>query len=126
METPTFTLEEFTTRIGAAIASDGSLRNVWVTAETSDVRRAAHCYLELIQKQPSTGEPVARVRATIWRSAFVRIDADFMAATGSYLASGMKVRVLVSANYHPSYGLSLNITDIDPAYTVGDLMRLRM
>ena len=38
----------------------------------------------------------------------------------------MKVRVLVSVNYHPSYGISLNITDIDPAYTMGDLMRLRL
>lgn len=97
-----------------------------MTAETSDVRRAAHCYLELIQKHPTTGEPVARVRATIWRSAFARIESDFMAATGSRLASGMKVRVLVSVNYHPAYGLSLNITDIDPVYTMGDLVRLRM
>lgn len=126
MTTETLTLEEYTARLSALIASDTSLRGVWVTAETSDVRRALHCYLELIQKNPSTGEPVARVRATIWRSAFARIDADFTAATGSRLASGMKVRVLVTANYHPAYGLSLNITDIDPAYTMGDLMRLRL
>lgn len=126
MTTETLTLEEYTARLSALIASDTSLRGVWVTAETSDVRRALHCYLELIQKNPSTGEPVARVRATIWRSAFARINADFTAATGSRLASGMKVRVLVTANYHPAYGLSLNITDIDPAYTMGDLMRLRL
>lgn len=122
----TLTLEEFTSRISALIASAPSLRGVWVTAETSDVRRATHCYLELIQKNPTTGEPVARARATIWRSAFSRIDADFASATGSRLASGMKVRVLVTANYHPAYGFSLNITDIDPAYTMGDLMRLRL
>ena len=126
MTTDTLTLEEFTARLSSLISSDSSLRNVWVTAETSDVRRAAHCYLELIQKHPTTGEPVARVRATIWRSAFARIESDFMAATGSRLASGMKVRVLVSVNYHPAYGLSLNITDIDPVYTMGDLVRLRM
>jgi len=126
MTTDTLTLEEFTARLSSLISSDASLRNVWVTAETSDVRRAAHCYLELIQKHPTTGEPVARVRATIWRSAFARIESDFMAATGSRLASGMKVRVLVSVNYHPAYGLSLNITDIDPVYTMGDLVRLRM
>lgn len=124
--TDTITLEEFTSRLSGLIASASSLRNVWVTAETSDVRRAMHCYLELIQKNPSTGEPIARVRATIWRTAFARIESDFMAATGSRLASGMKVRVLVSANYHPAYGLSLNITDIDPVYTMGDLVRLRM
>ncbi len=122
----TLTLEELTSRLSGVIASESSLRNVWVTAETSDVRRAMHCYLELIQKDPLTGEPVARIRATIWRSALARIDADFAASTGNRLASGMKVRVLVSVNYHPSYGLSLNITDIDAAYTMGDLMRLRL
>ncbi len=120
------TLEELTGRISSLVNSAASLRNVWVTAETSDVRRAGHCYLELIQKNPLTGEPVARARATIWRSNFARIDADFLTATGQRLDSGMKVLVQVSANYHPSYGLSLNITDIDPVYTMGDLMRIRM
>ena len=126
MTTDTLTLGQFTSRLSSLISSEPSLRNVWVTAETSDVRRNMHCYLELIQKDPVTGDPVARARATIWRSAFARIESDFMAATGSRLASGMKVRVLVSANYHPAYGLSLNITDIDPVYTMGDLLRLRM
>ncbi|MDE7145759.1 MAG: exodeoxyribonuclease VII large subunit, partial [Duncaniella sp.] len=111
------TLEELTGRILSLVNSAPSLRNVWVTAETSDLRRAGHCYLELIQKNPLTGEPVARARATIWRSVFARIDADFFTATGQRLDSGMKVLVQVSVNYHPSYGLSLNITDIDPVYT---------
>lgn len=120
------TLEEFTSRLGGVINTAPSVRGVWVTAETSDVRRSGHCYLELIQKHPLTGEPVARVRATIWRSALARIEADFMAATGSRLESGMKVMVLATASYHPAYGLSVNITGIDPSYTLGDLLRRRM
>ena len=56
----TLTLEELTSRLSGVIASESSLRNVWVTAETSDVRRAMHCYLELIQKDPLTGEPGVR------------------------------------------------------------------
>ena len=51
MTTDTLTLEEFTSRLSSLISSEPSLRNVWVTAETSDVRRAMHCYLELIQKK---------------------------------------------------------------------------
>lgn len=120
------TLEQFAGRLSRLVASEPSLRGVWVTAETSDLRRGAHCYLELIQKHPATGEPVARLRATIWRSTFAALDDAFARATGSRLASGMKVRVLLSANFHPAYGLSVNITDIDPAYTMGDLMRIRM
>ena len=96
------TLEELTSRISALIAPEQSLRNVWVVAETSDLRRAGHCYLELIQKHPRTGEPVARMRATIWRTALARIDADFMSSTGSRLDSGMKVRVLLPCMEIPS------------------------
>ena len=59
MNSETLTLEELTSRPGAVLASEPSLRNVRVTAETSDVRRAMHCYLELVRKNPSTGEPVA-------------------------------------------------------------------
>ena len=119
------TLEQFNNLIAEVVASAPSLRSAWVTAETSDLRRNGHCYLELIQKNPATGDTIARARATIWRTTFQRLDADFFMATGTRLDSGMKVMVKVTANYHPAYGLSLNITDIDPAYTMGDLMRLR-
>ncbi len=119
------TLEQFNNLIAQVVNSAPALRSAWVTAETSDLRRNGHCYLELVQKHPSTGETIARARATIWRSTFQRIDADFFMATGTRLDSGMKVMVKVTANYHPAYGLALNITDIDPAYTMGDLLRLR-
>ncbi|MCM1520162.1 MAG: exodeoxyribonuclease VII large subunit [Lachnoclostridium sp.] len=119
------TLLQFNTLLSEVIASAPALRSAWVVAETSDLRRSTHCYLELIQKNPDTGETVARARATIWRTTFQQIDADFYMATGQRLDSGMKVMVKVSANYHPAYGLSLNITAINPSYTLGDLMRLR-
>ncbi len=122
---PSLTLEQFNNLIAEVVASAPALRCAWVTAETSDLRRNGHCYLELIQKNPNTGETIARARATIWRTTFQRLDADFFMATGTRLDSGMKVMVKVTANYHPAYGLSLNITDIDPTYTMGDLLRLR-
>ncbi|MCH5326134.1 MAG: exodeoxyribonuclease VII large subunit [Duncaniella sp.] len=122
----TITLKQFTDRIASIINTDASLHGVWITAETSDVHRSGHCYMELVQKHPSTGEVIARLRGTIWRNALARIDAEFEAATGQRLASGMKVMVYASASFHPAYGLSVNITDIDPIYTLGDLMKLRL
>lgn len=119
------TLEEFTSRLAGAINGADGLSGVWVAAETSDVRRTGHCYLELVQKHPLTGDPVARLRATIWRSTFARLDADFTRATGQPFGSGLKVLVKVTASFHPAYGLSANITEIDPSYTVGDLVRRR-
>ena len=124
MEQP-ITLEEFTARIARAVNGAPGLTGVWVAAETSDVRRSGHCYLELVQKHPLTGDPVARMRATIWRNTLTHIDSVFTRATGQRLESGIKVMVRVTASFHPAYGLSANITEIDPSYTLGDLVRRR-
>lgn len=120
------TLSELNLRVAKILASDHGLNGVWVTAETSDVRAAGgHCYMELIQKNPETGIPVAKSRAVIWASTFSRLSAAFYAATGSRLQSDIKVMVRVSVNFHSVYGFSLIITDIDPDYTIGDLVRRR-
>ncbi|MEY8703368.1 exodeoxyribonuclease VII large subunit, partial [Francisella philomiragia] len=44
----------------------------------------------------------------------------FSQATGETLKTDMKVLFKVAVNYHTSFGLSLNIIDIDPAFTLGD------
>ncbi|MDE6178802.1 MAG: exodeoxyribonuclease VII large subunit [Duncaniella sp.] len=120
-------LKEFADRISAIVNGEPSLRGVWVTAETSDVRRnGGHCYLELVQKNPATGSVEAKMRANIWRSVLPGIDAAFEGAAGQRLASGMKIMACLSASFHPAYGLSLNITAVDTAYTMGDLMRRRL
>ncbi len=120
------TLFELNARVGWALASAAGLSNVWITAETSDVRRSGpHCYLELIDKDPGTGIPRARARANIWGSHFDRLNAEFRAATGSDIKSDIKVMVLGTVTFHTVYGLSVNITGINPEYTLGDLLRRR-
>lgn len=102
-----------------------ALRARWVTAETVDVRRSGpHMYLELIEKDPS-GATVARLGAAVWGSTLPRLDAIFYAATGARIATGMKVMVCLSATFHPLYGLRAVVTNINPEYTLGDLMRRR-
>ncbi len=119
-------LEQFTSRVLQALAADPLLREQWVVAETVEVRLSGgHCYLELIEKDPS-GKTLARARATIWASHYYRLAAKFQGATGQPFGSGMKVMVRVTAAYHQVFGLSLNITDIDPSYTMGSLMRARL
>ncbi len=120
------TLLQLNERVTATLAATPSLSGVWVTAETSDVRSSGgHCYMELIDKDPATGRARARLRATIWAARFARLNEVFRAATGSGITSDIKVMVCLSVSFHPIYGLSANITDIDPTYTVGDLLRRR-
>ncbi len=103
-----------------------SLRDVWVAAELSDVRTSGgHCYMELIEKNGSTGQTIARLRGIIWAGTYMRLAADFLLATGQRLASGMKVLVKGSVNNHAAYGISFIITDIDASYTLGEAERRR-
>lgn len=100
----------------------------WVTAETVDVSRnsrSRHCYLELVETDAHSRQPVARARATIWNYLYPAIDNKFRQATGVSLHSGIKVMVLVEVQMHKLYGLSLLIKDIDPTYTLGDLAKNR-
>ncbi len=116
-------------RLNRAIAgylSQPSLTDVWVVAELMDVREnRGHCYMELVEKHPDTGAVTARMRAAIWASNYGRISASFRAATGQSLTSGLKVLLCGTVNYHPAYGLSLVISDIDPSYTMGEAERKR-
>lgn len=126
MKENAISLLELNRRVGAALSIAPCLDNVWITAETSDLRSTGgHCYMELIQKD-SSGAPVARCRAVIWASAFSRLSAKFVEATGTRLRSDMKIMARVCVSFHAVYGFSLVINDINPEYTVGDLARRRM
>ena len=119
-------LLQLNSRISAVVAADSALRDVWVVAETGDLRvSGGHCYLELIEKDPVSGRPVARLRAIIWASQYARIAAEFVAATGQQLVSDLKVMVRVTVNFHPAFGLSAVISEINPEFTCGDLIRRR-
>ena len=101
----------------------------WVRAEMSDVRTNAssgHCYLEFIEKNPITGQLVARARGSIWAKTFRMLKPYFEMETGQMFASGLKVLVKVSVEFHELYGYSLTVLDIDPTYTLGDMLRKRM
>lgn len=96
---------------------------VWICAEVGEIkenRYSGHCYMELIEKGDNDGTPKAKASAAVWRSRWGMLSAHFQAATGEPLSAGMKVLLKVSVTFHESYGLSLVVNDIDPAYTIGE------
>lgn len=98
---------------------------VWVIAEISDynLNRSGHCYMELIEKDSVSDKIIAKCRATIWAFTFRTIKAYFESTTSETLRAGLKVLFKASIEFHEVYGFSLNIQDIDPQYTLGDLAR---
>ncbi|MDR2806101.1 MAG: exodeoxyribonuclease VII large subunit [Dysgonamonadaceae bacterium] len=99
----------------------------WLMAETSDVRlnKNGHCYLEFIEKNVHDNNLVAKARGYIWSNTFQALRPYFEAKTGQAFVSGIKVLVRVSVEFHPVYGFGLNVYDIDPAYTTGDMQQRR-
>ena len=100
---------------------------VWVSAEIAEIKinYSGHCYLELVEKGSADGLPTAQARAVIWRNQFPRISTRFESETGRRLAAGIRLLAKVLVSYHELYGFSLQITDIDPSFTLGDLERQR-
>lgn len=99
----------------------------WVIAEISELKinNSGHCYLELIEKDPNQDKIIARARATIWSYTFRMLKPYFETASGISLDKGIKILVKAKVTFHEQYGLSLNILDIDPGYTLGDMERKR-
>jgi exodeoxyribonuclease VII large subunit len=95
----------------------------WVVAEISEIKEnfAGHCYLELIEKNPDEKNVRARVRAIIWNNRYRFLKALFENITGESLKEGFNILIKVKIEYHELYGLSLLITDIDPAFTIGEM-----
>ena len=98
----------------------------WVEAELSECRESrGHCYMELIEKDEQSATPIARAAAKCWASKWMLIRPYFERTTGQRLTSGMKVLLKVYPQFHEAFGFSWIVTDIDPAYTMGDMARKR-
>lgn len=108
--------------------SEGMPSRYWVTGELSEVREVAagHCYIELVQRDEATGELVAKARGTVWSRIYTLLRPYFLEQTGQPFVAGLKVLLQVTVGFHELYGYALDVCDIEPAYTVGDMARQRM
>lgn len=120
------TLYELNNRVRRSL-SQSLPDEYWVQAELSDVRinSAGHCYVEFVQKDVHSNAFVAKARGVVWGHVFRLLRPYFERETGQIFTSGIKVMVLVRVEFHEVYGYSLTVVDIDPSYTVGDMVRRR-
>lgn len=121
----TLSLYELNTLVGQVIES--TMPNAyWVEAEVSEAREhSGHLYLELIEKDDRTHTPIARASAKCWRTTWSVINSNFQRITGMRLRAGIKLMLQVYAQFHPQYGFSWIVADINPEYTMGDMARKR-
>lgn len=98
---------------------------LWIVAEIGEMRlnQKGHCYMELVEKEGSFIQ--AKLKANIWAYQYRSISSQFLHATGSPLAPGIKVLLQASINFHEIYGLSVTVSAIDPNYTLGERSKQR-
>ncbi len=95
---------------------------LWVHFELSQVGESrGHWYLDCIETGVSGDEVLAQMQAVIWRSNFQNIANKHGAIIRELLQAGIKINALVKVDFHTRYGLKLQILDIDPSYTIGEI-----
>lgn len=95
----------------------------WVQGEFGDasVGYGGHFYGELIQKDERGQQIIARARVNCWARTYNILKLRFQHETGQVLRAGMHVKLQVYITFHEQYGYSLNIQDVDSAFTLGDM-----
>uniref|UniRef100_A0A7C4AK77 Exodeoxyribonuclease 7 large subunit n=1 Tax=Thermodesulfovibrio aggregans TaxID=86166 RepID=A0A7C4AK77_9BACT len=92
----------------------------WIVAEIAkvDIDKTGHYWFELVEKKDN--EIVAQAGAVLWKSNIDTIY-NFFLKTGIELQKGIKILFLGKATFHEKYGFKLNILQIDPAFTLGEM-----
>jgi exodeoxyribonuclease VII large subunit len=94
----------------------------WIKAEMNKLNhysQSGHCFPEIIEKV--NGKIIAQIKATLWRDDYQNINRNFLRILKEPLKDGIKILFLAKIAFDPAFGLSLQIIDIDPQYTLGDL-----
>lgn len=99
---------------------------VWVRAELVEVdERRGHYYLALMEKT-GTGEGVAaQARAVLWSRTAKRWQREHKVLLDTLLQAGREVQLQVEVKFHEHYGMQLQVLDMDPSYTLGQLAQQR-
>jgi exodeoxyribonuclease VII large subunit len=109
--------------ISAGFAS----QRFWVLADITNhsykADKKIH-YFELVEKAQDGNAITARMMGKSWGAGAVRIE-EFEKNTGQAFTNNLHVLVQVSVDYHPLYGLSVSVLDIDSNFMLGILEQQR-
>ena len=123
-EKQVFTLQQVVRSIKKTL-EDRYTQNYWVKAEMHKLNKypSGHAFPELVQKDDN--KIVAQITGTIWKQQLERINTKFIEAVKEPLKEGTTLLLLVKINYSETFGLGLQILDIDPSYSLGELQKQR-
>lgn len=92
----------------------------WIVAEIARVNKDknGHYWFELVEKRDS--EVIAKTDGVLWVYNSRTVE-NFTLTTGLTLQSGMKILFYGKAYFHEKHGFRINIQQIDPNFTIGEM-----
>jgi exodeoxyribonuclease VII large subunit len=119
-----YTLSALNQSLERFIRDNFALKNFWVLAEITKVQeKNGHYYLDLADSKE--GKRVAEIAANMWFNTFNRVNTQLNGELFSIFRTGNKILINIRIEFHPIYGLKLNILDVDPSITYGEIEKLK-
>jgi exodeoxyribonuclease VII large subunit len=97
----------------------------WMKAEIYKFNRfpSGHAFPEIVQRE--NDKIVAQLSGTIWKQNYERINQQFIEVVKEPLKDGSNLLMQVRITFNELYGLSLQIIDIDPSFSLGEVQKQR-
>lgn len=99
----------------------------WVVADvTNHSFKADKKYhnFDLVEKDSNSNNIIAKISGKAWGNGSMAIS-DFEKNTGQKFTNNINILAQVAVEYHPLYGLSVNVIDVDTNFTLGVLEQRR-
>lgn len=120
-------LSQLTGIISNTIRAQFNALKYWVVADiTNHSYKADKRYhnFDLVEKDSHSNNIVAKIAGKAWGNGSLSIS-DFEKNTGQKFTNNINVLVQVSIEFHPLYGLSATVLDVDTNFTMGLLEQKR-
>jgi exodeoxyribonuclease VII large subunit len=120
-ERPVYALSEITKSIESVIGKNYN-KTYYIKTEILKLNyypHSGHCYPELVEKE--NGKIKSQLRGIIWATQFRNINERFINITGEPLKEDISILCLATVVFSGQYGLNLQIQDIEPVFTLGEM-----
>tara|TARA_B110000879_G_scaffold52616_1_gene74689 strand:- start:1012 stop:2286 length:1275 start_codon:yes stop_codon:yes gene_type:complete len=118
-----FTLFQLNRSIKNALETKTGNSDFWVKAEIAKVThsRSGHVYFDLVEE--SNGSRKATIRAMLWRDTFNKVKQDLGESYNNVIKTGSEIIFQCKVKFNEIHGLSLEISNIDLTFMLGELER---
>ncbi|MES1250075.1 MAG: exodeoxyribonuclease VII large subunit, partial [Chitinophaga rupis] len=120
-------LSELSSKVNAVISKAFQGLSFWVIADVTNhthKQNTNYHYFELVEKNTITNTIVAKFSAKAWGNGSKELEA-FERVTGQRFGENIQVLVNVIVEFHATYGLQLQLIQIDTNFTLGVIEKQR-